>query len=380
MKKFWIIGVVGFLFILFIVVTGLKWHKQKIAGQNTAIALRSASEAISNARLRHAFVYASSLFNESEELYQKAMQLWRKENERWYFVRDYDQVILMADNAEKKVNLAIKKAGEHRDRYQKDFEKLAEQLSAKIKDFESYYSFLPLPEDIRNKFVKGRILFTESQRSGDKGEFSKAYNKAKDASDLISQAYDFGKKKLNNYFRSFKDWEKLNKEALQLSHSRRVIMVDKIARKCYVYKNGKATHAFNSELGRNWIGDKNKEGDKSTPEGKYYITKKLKGSQTIYYKALLINYPNEEDKTRFNNNKANGVIPKTARIGGLIEIHGGGGKGTDWTDGCVALTDKDMDKIYPLADVGTPVFIVGSLISWDQLKTRETLKASNDDE
>ncbi len=380
MKKFWIIGSVILTLIIAIVVTGLKWHKQKVAGENTAIALRSASEAISKARLRHAFVYASSLFNESEEMYQKAMQLWRKENERWYFVRDYNQVIAIASNAEEKVNLAIKKAGEHRDRYQKDFEKLVEQLSAKIKDFESYYSFLPLPEDIRNKFVKGRILFTESQRSGDKGEFSIAYNKAKDASDLISQAYDFGKEKLNNYFKSFKDWEKLNKEALQLSHSRRVIMVDKIARKCYVYKNGKITHAFNSELGRNWVGDKNKQGDKSTPEGKYYVTKKLKGSQTIYYKALLINYPNEEDKARFNSNKANGVIPKTAQIGGLIEIHGGGGKGTDWTDGCVALTDKDMDKIYPLADVGTPVFIVGSLVSWDQLKTRETLKASNDDE
>lgn len=366
--------------IIAVVVTGLKWHKQKVAGEKTALALRSASEAISNARLRHAFVYASSLFNESEEMYQKAMQLWRKENERWYFVRDYDQVISMAIKAEEKVKTAIKKAGEHRNRYQKDFEKLAEQLSAKIKDFESYYSFLPLPEDVRNKFVKGRILFSESQRSGDKGEFSKAYNKAEDASNLISQAYDFGKKKLNNYFKSYKDWEKLNKEALQLSQSRRVIMVDKIARKCYVYKNGKTTHTFTAELGKNWVGDKNKQGDKSTPEGKYHITKKLKGSQTIYYKALLINYPNEEDKARFNTNKANGVIPKTAQIGGLIEIHGGGGKGTDWTDGCVALTDKDMDKIYPLADVGTPVFIVGSLVSWDQLKTRETLKASNDDE
>lgn len=380
MKKFWIIGVVSFVFVFAFVITGLKWHKQKVASENTANALRTASEAISNARLRHAFVYASSLFNESEDMYQKAMQLWRKENERWYFVRDYDQVIAMAANAEKKVNLAIKKAGEHRDRYQKDFEKLAEQLSAKIKDFESYYSFLPLPEDVRNKFVKGRILFSESQRSGDKGEFSKAYNKAEDASNLISQAYDFGKKKLNNYFKSYKDWEKLNKEALQLSQSRRVIMVDKIARKCYVYKNGKTTHTFTAELGKNWVGDKNKQGDKSTPEGKYHITKKLKGSQTIYYKALLINYPNEEDKARFNTNKANGVIPKTAQIGGLIEIHGGGGKGTDWTDGCVALTDKDMDKIYPLADVGTPVFIVGSLVSWHQLKTRETLKASNDDE
>lgn len=380
MKKFWIIGGVVLTLILIIVVTGLKWHKQKVAGEKTAIALRSASEVISNARLRHAFVYASSLFNEGEDMYQKAMQLWRKENERWYFVRNYDQVIAMASNAEKKVNLAIKKAGEHRDRYQKDFEKLAEQLSAKIIDFESYYSFLPLPEDIRNKFVKGRILFSESQRSGDKGEFSKAYNKANEASNLISHAYDFGKDKLNNYFKSFKEWEKLNKEALQLSHSRRVFLVDKIARKCYVYKNGKTTHTFTAELGRNWVGDKNKQGDKSTPEGKYHITKKLKGSQTIYYKALLINYPNEEDKVRFSNNKANGVIPKTAQIGGLIEIHGGGGKGTDWTDGCVALTDKDMDKIYPLADVGTPVFIVGSLVSWAELKTRDTLKASNDED
>jgi L,D-peptidoglycan transpeptidase YkuD (ErfK/YbiS/YcfS/YnhG family) len=48
-------------------------------------------------------------------------------------------------------------------------------------------------------------------------------------------------------------------------------------------------------------------------------------------------------------------------IGGLIEIHGNGGKGIDWTEGCIALTDSEMDSVFKIVKVGTPVTIVGSM-------------------
>lgn len=379
MRKIWIAGA-GFIVIVFLVgFVVVKWRKQNAAGERTAAALRSAGESISKARLRHAFVYAPGLFTEGEEMYEAAMQQWRMANNRWYFRRNYDTVILMAGEAETKVNLALKKAGEYRNRFQKDFEDLVDDLSEKIRDFESFYNYLPLPENVRSNFVKGRMMFSESLRAGDKGEFRDAYVKAKNAAGLINTAHEFGKDKLHNYFKLFPQWEKLNKEAQKLSHSRRVILVDKIARRCYVYRNGKTSQTFIAELGKNWVGTKNLQGDKSTPEGKYYVTKKLKGSQTIYYKALMINYPNDDDKERFAQNITSGAIPKNAKIGGLIEIHGGGGKGTDWTDGCVALTDKDMDKLFGLADNGTPVFIVGSLVSLEKLKARDTLKSDDDE-
>lgn len=378
MKKNWILGISVIVFVLLFWMVKAKWHKQKVAGEKTANSLRSAGDAISKARVRHAFVYAPGLFTEGEEMYEAAMQQWRNENDRWYFSRDYDTVIQLAANVETKVALALKKAGEHRNKFQKDFEILVVELSGKIKDFESFYSFLPLPDEIRNKFVKGRIMYSESQKAGDKGAFNQAYSKAKDASLLINPAHKYGEDKLHNYFSLFPQWAILNKEALKLSHSRRVIMVDKIARRCYVYKNSKTVQTYTIELGKNWVGTKVQQGDKSTPEGKYHITKKLKGSQTIYYKALLINYPNDDDKERFANNKAAGTIPPKARIGGLIEIHGGGGKGTDWTEGCIGLNDKDMDKLFGLVNTGTPVFIVGSLVSLDKLKNRDSIKSQDD--
>lgn len=102
-------------------------------------------------------------------------------------------------------------------------------------------------------------------------------------------------------------------------------------------------------------------GDKATPEGRYSVTVKKSGRNTIYYKALLINFPNKQDLKRFNALKASGKLPRNANIGGLIEIHGGGGKGIDWTDGCVALDNRDMDIVYSLCSVGTQIAIVGSL-------------------
>jgi L,D-peptidoglycan transpeptidase YkuD (ErfK/YbiS/YcfS/YnhG family) len=55
-----------------------------------------------------------------------------------------------------------------------------------------------------------------------------------------------------------------------------------------------------------------------------------------------------------------GTVPRRAGIGSLIEIHGDGGQGRDWTDGCVALDNRDMDRVFARASVGTTVTIVGT--------------------
>jgi murein L,D-transpeptidase YafK len=109
-------------------------------------------------------------------------------------------------------------------------------------------------------------------------------------------------------------------------------------------------------LGSRSVSDKLCAGDRATPEGKYRVTKKL--AQSRYYKALLINYPNDEDRREFDLAKSRGQIPRRAGIGGLIEIHGGGKDGQ--TFGCVALDNSQMDEIYALADINTPVTIVGA--------------------
>jgi murein L,D-transpeptidase YafK len=109
------------------------------------------------------------------------------------------------------------------------------------------------------------------------------------------------------------------------------------------------------------MGDKRHQGDQATPEGYYKITEKKDGTGTKYYKALLLNYPNEDDLKRFNLEKKKGTLRKSTDIGGSIEIHGNGGKGIDWTNGCIALKDSDMDVVYRISQAGTIVTIVGSL-------------------
>jgi murein L,D-transpeptidase YafK len=146
-----------------------------------------------------------------------------------------------------------------------------------------------------------------------------------------------------------------------------VLVVDKLARELVIYKNGRILKQYPVELGANWVGDKMQQGDKSTPEGMYRILDKKQNGQTRYYKAFLLDYPNAEDKKRFSLNKKNGVIHPDARIGNLIEIHGSGGKGIDWTDGCIALRDSDMNELYALCPVDTRITIVGSAKSFNSL-------------
>jgi murein L,D-transpeptidase YafK len=118
---------------------------------------------------------------------------------------------------------------------------------------------------------------------------------------------------------------------------------------------------FEAELGSNGLERKRHAGDRATPEGRYLVAAKKASGATKYHLALLLDYPNADDRRRYQQGVANGSIGRSTGIGSLIEIHGGGGSGKDWTDGCVALTDEDMDRLYPQVVVGTPVTIVGTL-------------------
>jgi L,D-peptidoglycan transpeptidase YkuD (ErfK/YbiS/YcfS/YnhG family) len=134
------------------------------------------------------------------------------------------------------------------------------------------------------------------------------------------------------------------------------IIVDKLAHRTYVIKAGELVKSFRCDLGYNSAVQKAFAGDGATPEGQYRVTAINNSSK--FYRAMLIDYPNEADQKRFKENKKKGIIPARARIGKLIEFHGEGGQDRDWTDGCVAVTNHDMDDLIRQAGVGTPVTIV----------------------
>jgi len=135
------------------------------------------------------------------------------------------------------------------------------------------------------------------------------------------------------------------------------IVVNKLRRQLTLYRGGVATTTYPVGLGFNALGDKLYAGDRATPEGRYQVVRKL--PQSKYYRALLLNYPNAEDQRRFAEAKRQRLIPAGAKIGGLIEIHGGGKEVA--TLGCIGLEDEQMLDLFKRVEVGTPVVIVGAL-------------------
>lgn len=163
---------------------------------------------------------------------------------------------------------------------------------------------------------------------------------------------------LEDFLRRRAQWNDWVRETLAWTQNadQAAILVDKLNHECYVIKRGRIVESFSVELGGSWMSQKVREGDRATPEGRYRVSQ-VKGSR--YYKAALLDYPNASDRTRFVKAKRSGQLPGSARIGGLIEIHGEGGRGADWTAGCVSLANHDLDRLFRHVRVGTPVTIVG---------------------
>ena len=121
-------------------------------------------------------------------------------------------------------------------------------------------------------------------------------------------------------------------------------------------QGGKVIRTYKVALGRGGLAPKEREGDGRTPEGHYIIDSRT--AESHYHKALHVSYPNAEDR---KHAAKLGVAP-----GGAIMIHGlPNGMGSigaahrlyDWTLGCIAVTDEEIDEIWNLAPVGTPVEI-----------------------
>ena len=135
------------------------------------------------------------------------------------------------------------------------------------------------------------------------------------------------------------------------------IVINKLRRQLFLYRSGELLATYPVGLGFNPIGDKLYAGDRATPEGRYRVVGKLPNSK--YYRALLLDYPNDEDRKRFADAKRRKQIPAGANIGGQIEIHGGGKHAA--TLGCIGLDDEEILDLYTRVNIGTPVVIVAAM-------------------
>jgi murein L,D-transpeptidase YafK len=128
------------------------------------------------------------------------------------------------------------------------------------------------------------------------------------------------------------------------------IVVNKSRREMLVLRGNVILRQYRIALGREPIGHKQCEGDGRTPEGRYVIDRRNPKSK--YHLALHISYPNAEDVARA---QSGGVEP-----GGDIMIHGlkdGELREGDWTQGCIAVTNDEMEEIWGLVPDGTTILI-----------------------
>lgn len=319
--------------------------------------------AVSTARHAAAGIYATSHLSATEGTWQRTRQAIQHNHAKWFFLRDFEQVRQLAALAAQQAGLAADRALAVRDSLA--LVTIATMLAVKerMANFQSAFEEIPLPLSSRRKFMQSALHLAECEVAFGREDFTRAAACAQAALLGVSNASNQTEKVLSEYLANLRKWRSWVEETIALSarENREAIIVDKLAHVCMAYRGGQLQTQYPIELGPRWLGQKRRNGDGATPEGRYFITKKKENAETRYYKALEINYPNDEDRLRFAAAQNDGTIPRSAHPGGLIEIHGEGGKGADWTAGCVALQNPHIDEIYALANIGTPVTIVGSL-------------------
>lgn len=139
------------------------------------------------------------------------------------------------------------------------------------------------------------------------------------------------------------------------------VRIDKGDHSLELVADGHVVKTYRVAIGTGGAGPKRMEGDKVTPVGTYKITGRIKG---LFHEFLVVSYPNDEDRLRYAAAKKRGEVPAGVGVGFGIGIHGVGvkewngvHKESDWTHGCIALDDAEIDDVASRVPDGTKVVI-----------------------
>lgn len=282
------------------------------------------------------------------------------EEARFGWFRDYSRIEADLQKLVAEGEALLRRIDDDKAARAKTFALSAETLAARIESLHRITQYFNENDDIRKNASQAEIKLVEARMLVSKEKYEPAAAAAAAGEVFLERAEEAAVRLLERYLDSgqLAKWKRWAEEAVKESQDGDgvVILVNKVERRLTVYDKGKVRARYDIGLGKYGLSDKRRAGDEATPEGRYKVVKKIPASK--FYKALLIDYPNEDDKRFFAEAKRRGQIPSHAGIGGAIEIHGGGKDSL--TKGCVGLEDKDMDDIYAWSVVGTPVTIVGA--------------------
>jgi len=147
------------------------------------------------------------------------------------------------------------------------------------------------------------------------------------------------------------------------------IRIHKAAHRLELWSSGKLVKGYDVGLGHRGLADKRREGDHLTPEGRFHLCSRNERSQ--FHLFLGISYPHPEAAARglregliskaeraaiLRSHRAKACPPWGTRLGGAVGIHGGGAS-ADWTWGCIALENPEIEELWVACPLGTPIAI-----------------------
>lgn len=283
------------------------------------------------------------------------------ESERLIFLRNLKPVRAELAGLVQRADTLLVSIETRRQERSRAIERRAAALQVELDQLDRLSALLNEGRKARRSITHATLLLTEARQQAGRGRYAKAEAALQKAETLGRLALE----PIRPVLERFADPANLGRwqawaEATVRESARsggHAIVVSKIDRTLSLFRGGHLAKRYDAAIGLNGFTPKQVQGDRATPEGRYRILKKKAASK--FFRALLIDYPNAEDRQRFQEEKRRGLIAPRAGIGGLIEIHGGGVEGM--TDGCVALDNPDMAELFSLVSEGTPVTIVGAL-------------------
>ncbi len=325
--------------------------------------LQAAKLAVSRAQEAGAEAWAPEAMRQAQATLRVAMVEHRSQELRFLFLRDFTQSEDLLRDAQDKAVQALAEATlkqrDARNASQQSITRAAEAVGRGVEMAEAMH----LGNYDRQLLQKSKLQLQEAELLQRSGKFDLATLRARSSQQQAELVASHTARAAARYadaslIRSWRGWIDDT-----VGWSRRsgapAIVVLKDKHTLTLFDDGRPVRTYVAELGYNSLGDKWRAGDAATPEGRYRITAKKGPGQSAYHMALLLNYPNEEDVRSFEAAKRAGRLSRRASLGGLIEIHGEGGRGKDWTNGCVALANNDIQDLFKRVAVGTPVTIVG---------------------
>jgi lipoprotein-anchoring transpeptidase ErfK/SrfK len=331
---------------------------------STAPLADSAAAALRTARGLGAAARAPLSLAFAEEAYAAGLLEQRRQELRMSLRRDYRPARATLERARALADAAARASRRNAHRENRSAADAVASARLALAPLHGVEDRVWMPPTVRNRLQRARTFALEGSSLVAEGAYDSAMSRALKAADEAAHVSTSLWQVTSRYADAahLARWRSWVADAAAWSRrtGRTALVVDKDAHEVVVYRAGRVYRVYDAELGWNNVGDKRAQGDGATPEGHYRITELKSRGRSRYHKALLLDYPNAEDVRNLDALKASGAVPRGTRPGGLIEIHGEGARGKDWTDGCVAVTNGQMDELFKLVGVGTPVTIVGS--------------------